>query len=81
MADADIALEILSTGPLAVIEDLGRPGLAHLGVSRSGAADHRAHGFYGVLSPVNQGQDAAVRYVMVIAAYEFYGFFKVGLVL
>ena len=36
-------LEILSTGPLAVVEDLGRPGLAHLGVSRSGAADRRAH--------------------------------------
>ncbi|ORB72825.1 5-oxoprolinase/urea amidolyase family protein [Mycobacterium scrofulaceum] len=36
-------LEILRTGPLAVIEDLGRPGLAHLGVSRSGAADRRAH--------------------------------------
>lgn len=36
-------LEILRTGPLAVVEDLGRPGLAHLGVSRSGAADRRAH--------------------------------------
>ncbi|HKI40896.1 MAG TPA: allophanate hydrolase subunit 2 family protein, partial [Mycobacterium sp.] len=36
-------LEILRTGPLAVIQDLGQPGLAHLGVSRSGAADRRAH--------------------------------------
>ena len=36
-------LEILRTGPLAVVEDLGRPGLSHLGVSRSGAADRRAH--------------------------------------
>ncbi|WP_406817485.1 5-oxoprolinase/urea amidolyase family protein [Mycobacterium sp. M23085] len=36
-------LEILRTGPLAVLQDLGRPGLAHLGVSRSGAADRRAH--------------------------------------
>ena len=36
-------LEILRTGPLAVVQDLGRPGLAHLGVSRSGAADRRAH--------------------------------------
>jgi biotin-dependent carboxylase-like uncharacterized protein len=36
-------LEILRTGPLALIEDLGRPGLAHLGVSRSGAADRRSH--------------------------------------
>src|ERR1700710_2694906 len=38
-----ITLEILSTGPLALLEDLGRPGLAHLGVTRSGAADRRAH--------------------------------------
>ncbi|TPG29570.1 5-oxoprolinase/urea amidolyase family protein [Mycolicibacterium hodleri] len=36
-------LEILTTGPLALIEDLGRPGLAHLGVTRSGAADRRSH--------------------------------------
>jgi biotin-dependent carboxylase-like uncharacterized protein len=26
-----------------LVEDLGRPGLAHLGVTRSGAADRRAH--------------------------------------
>ena len=37
------ALEILRTGPMSLIEDLGRPGLAHMGVSRSGAADRRAH--------------------------------------
>jgi len=36
-------LEILRTGPLALIQDLGRVGLAHLGVTRSGAADRRAH--------------------------------------
>ena len=36
-------LEILKTGPLALVEDLGRPGLAHMGVSRSGAADRRSH--------------------------------------
>ncbi len=36
-------LEILRTGPLALIEDLGRVGLAHLGVTRSGAADRTAH--------------------------------------
>ncbi|MGO8962749.1 MAG: allophanate hydrolase subunit 2 family protein, partial [Mycobacterium sp.] len=35
-------LEIMRTGPLALIEDLGRPGLAHLGVTRSGAADRRS---------------------------------------
>jgi biotin-dependent carboxylase-like uncharacterized protein len=36
-------LEILHTGPLALVQDLGRVGLAHLGVTRSGAADRRAH--------------------------------------
>ena len=36
-------LEILRTGPLALVEDLGRAGLADLGVSRSGAADRRSH--------------------------------------
>jgi len=38
-----ITLEILRTGPFAVVQDLGRAGLAHLGVGRSGAADRRAH--------------------------------------
>ncbi len=38
-----IALEVLRTGPLALLEDLGRPGLAHVGVTRSGAADRSAH--------------------------------------
>jgi biotin-dependent carboxylase-like uncharacterized protein len=37
------ALEILRTGPLALVQDLGRVGFAHLGVTRSGAADRRAH--------------------------------------
>lgn len=30
---------VLRAGPLATVQDLGRPGLAHLGVGRSGAAD------------------------------------------
>jgi biotin-dependent carboxylase-like uncharacterized protein len=38
-----ITLEILRTGPLAVIQDLGRIGQADLGVGRSGAADRGAH--------------------------------------
>src|SRR3989442_15640260 len=36
-------LEILRTGPLALVQDRGRIGLAHLGVTRSGAADRRSH--------------------------------------
>ena len=36
------ALEVVATGPLTLIQDLGRPGLAALGVGRSGAADRGA---------------------------------------
>jgi biotin-dependent carboxylase-like uncharacterized protein len=32
-------LEIVRTGPLSTVQDLGRPGLAALGVGRSGAVD------------------------------------------
>lgn len=35
-------LEVVTTGPLTTVQDLGRPGLAALGVGRSGAADTRA---------------------------------------
>ncbi|MBV9822304.1 MAG: allophanate hydrolase subunit 2 family protein, partial [Actinobacteria bacterium] len=35
-------IEVLASGPLATVQDLGRPGLADLGVSRSGAADRAA---------------------------------------
>lgn len=38
-----VRLEILQPGPLALVEDLGRPGMSHLGVTRSGAADRRSH--------------------------------------
>ncbi|WP_410656073.1 biotin-dependent carboxyltransferase family protein [Amycolatopsis sp. lyj-112] len=33
------AFEVVETGPLALIQDLGRPGYAHLGVPPSGALD------------------------------------------
>ena len=36
-------LEVLRCGPLATVQDLGRPGLGHIGVSTSGAADRRSH--------------------------------------
>jgi biotin-dependent carboxylase-like uncharacterized protein len=39
MSTPTTALEVLATGPLALIQDLGRPGLGALGVSPSGAAD------------------------------------------
>ncbi len=34
---------VVEPGPLATVQDLGRPGWAHLGVGRSGAADLTAH--------------------------------------
>jgi len=43
MSTMTATLEILRTGPLALVEDLGRAGLGHLGVTRSGAADRRSH--------------------------------------
>lgn len=36
-------LEILRCDALALPQDLGRPGWAHVGVTRSGAADRRSH--------------------------------------
>ncbi|MCW2799596.1 MAG: kipA [Aeromicrobium sp.] len=36
-------IEIVAPGPLCTIQDLGRPGWAHLGVGASGAADRSAH--------------------------------------
>ena len=35
-------LRVRATGPLALVEDLGRPGLGGVGVGRSGAADRGA---------------------------------------
>ncbi|MGS2642013.1 5-oxoprolinase subunit C family protein [Streptosporangium sp. G12] len=32
-------IEVIAPGPYATVQDLGRPGYAHLGVPRSGAAD------------------------------------------
>ncbi|MGD9701674.1 MAG: biotin-dependent carboxyltransferase family protein [Acidimicrobiia bacterium] len=37
------ALHVVEPGPLTLVEDLGRPGLAAQGVGRSGAADVGAH--------------------------------------
>lgn len=35
-------IEVVRPGPLTTVQDLGRPGLAALGVGRSGAADRRS---------------------------------------
>lgn len=38
-----MTLHVVRPGPLTTVQDLGRPGLAHLGVGCSGAADRPAH--------------------------------------
>lgn len=42
MAD-EAEVEVVRAGPLTTVQDLGRPGYAHLGVGRSGALDQSAH--------------------------------------
>ena len=37
-----MSIQVVEPGPLAVVQDRGRPGLAHLGVSPSGALDRAA---------------------------------------
>jgi biotin-dependent carboxylase-like uncharacterized protein len=54
-----VTLEILQPGPLALVEDLGRLGLSHLGVTRSGAADRRSHALANRLV-ANPGDRATV---------------------
>ena len=36
------SVTVLAPGPLSTLQDLGRPGLGHLGIGRSGAADQRS---------------------------------------
>ncbi|MEP6817152.1 MAG: hypothetical protein ABI873_16550 [Marmoricola sp.] len=36
-------LDVVTAGPQTTVQDLGRPGYAHLGVPRSGALDEPAH--------------------------------------
>ncbi|MCS5713053.1 biotin-dependent carboxyltransferase family protein [Herbiconiux sp. CPCC 205716] len=40
---AEHAVEVRATGPLTLLQDAGRPGFAHLGVTGSGAADQGAY--------------------------------------
>ncbi|MEV6956975.1 biotin-dependent carboxyltransferase family protein [Streptomyces sp. NPDC051183] len=43
MSGPGVALQVLRPGALTTVQDLGRPGYAHLGVPRSGALDTGAH--------------------------------------
>jgi biotin-dependent carboxylase-like uncharacterized protein len=51
-------MEVSAVGPLVLLQDRGRPGLAHLGVPRAGALDPRAAALANRL--VGNSADAAV---------------------
>ncbi|MYR91046.1 allophanate hydrolase subunit 2 family protein, partial [Streptomyces sp. SID685] len=54
----DRALVVVRPGMLTTVQDLGRPGYAHLGVPRSGALDPPAAALVNRLA--GNGPDAAV---------------------
>lgn len=43
MANPTATVQVLTPGPLTLVEDLGRPGLAASGIGASGAADQDSH--------------------------------------
>lgn len=61
--DQPPALEIIEPGPLALIEDRGRPGYLEVGVGHSGAADRAAHAL-GARLVGNHPDTAAIEVTM-----------------
>ncbi|RMB59004.1 5-oxoprolinase subunit C family protein [Tessaracoccus antarcticus] len=55
-------LHVTAVGPLATIQDLGRPGWMHVGVSPSGAADRESHRLANALL----GNDAGAATIEVL---------------
>ncbi|MFC7344771.1 biotin-dependent carboxyltransferase family protein [Saccharopolyspora griseoalba] len=53
-----MSLEVLAGGPLSTVQDLGRPGLAGIGVGASGAADPAAFGLANRLIGNDEGTAA-----------------------
>lgn len=53
-----MSLEVLASGPLATVQDLGRPGLSGIGVGASGAADPEAFGLANRLVGNDEGAAA-----------------------
>lgn len=63
-------IEVLHAGPLTLVQDRGRVGLAHLGVPRSGAADLASHDLANRL--VGNDEDAAtLELTLGSAAFRF----------
>ncbi len=57
-----MSVRVLRVGPLATIQDLGRPGWMHVGVSPSGAADRESHRLANALL----GNDAGAATIEVL---------------
>lgn len=51
-------LQILDPGPSSTVQDAGRPGLAHLGIGRSGAADRGSYRLANRLVGNDEGEAA-----------------------
>jgi KipI family sensor histidine kinase inhibitor len=66
------AIEVIKPGPLATVQDLGRPGFGHLGVPRSGAADPASLLLANRLVG-NPGGAAGVEVTFGRAAFRFTG--------
>lgn len=58
-----MSLHVLATGPLTLVQDRGRPGLAHLGVPRAGALDPPAAALGNRLVG-NRADDAVLEVVL-----------------
>ena len=67
------ALEVLRPGPLALIEDAGRPGFAAMGVPRSGAADSFAFALGALLVANDPARDAAIEITLGGLAVRAHG--------
>jgi KipI family sensor histidine kinase inhibitor len=65
-------IEVIKPGPLATVQDLGRPGFGHLGVPRSGAADPASLLLANRLAG-NPGGAAGVEVTFGRAAFRFTG--------
>jgi KipI family sensor histidine kinase inhibitor len=63
-------IEVIQPGPLTTVQDLGRPGLAHLGVPGSGAADPASLRLANELVG-NRGDDACLELTLGRLAVRF----------
>lgn len=73
------AVEVLRTGPLSLVQDAGRPGLAAVGVSRSGAADLAAYALGALLIGNDAQRHAAIEVTLGGLSVRAHGSLMVAL--